>query len=208
MHWVCPRFIQILVRDQFQQISAFTNMIMQRWIQCATLMGPQFLSRYSICGMTVDGLFVWLGTVACKRHLNFVHSNGVWTTHSSEHPDLRDATVCFLEHYFHSTKSLLPALTKAVMKGCLCDPWDTGPKYELHPTVLNKPMQSVESRMKEIDIILVGLQQPIQCLLAQLFSMKPIKYYLMMVGWIREHEANLHCAQDLVQSKRSDITGL
>ena len=173
--------------------SAFTNVIVQWWVQCASLMGPQFLLRYSTRGMTVDGLFVWLGTVACKQHLNLVHSNGIWTTQSLENPDLYNTTVIFSEHYFHSTQSLLPPLTKSEMKGALCNPWDTALRFEPYPVVLNHPVRSVWEQYKEIDIIPIGPLQPIQCLLAQLFSLKPIKYRLMIVGWIRKHCMDLSC---------------
>ena len=96
------RELYVLVRKQFQDKSAFTQMIVKRWIEASNLTENQFLMYYSMVGCYVDGLFVWLATVVICLYLNFVHANGIWSSRASEKLDMRDALVMHVEGHFLS----------------------------------------------------------------------------------------------------------
>ncbi len=78
----------IEVRDEFLDRSLFTHTTVQCWTETARLTEAQLLMHYSTLGQKVDGLFVWLTSMVMRFHLNCVHDNGIWTSHTSETPDL------------------------------------------------------------------------------------------------------------------------
>ena len=57
------------------------------------------MTKYMTLGGKVDGLFMWLASIASCLYLNLVYDSGIWTTRASENPDLRDALVVITEHH-------------------------------------------------------------------------------------------------------------
>ena len=104
----------------------------------------------------VDGLFLWLGTIVMKTHLNYVHDSCVWTSCRSEKPDMHDAVVLFTEKYFIAAPSVNGRPTKAMVKDGFCDPEDTIHKYMKKPLVLNRLVKNVSQHCLNIDVTTIG----------------------------------------------------
>ncbi len=50
----------------------------------------QYITKASNVGTAIDCLFIWLVSWAYAQHMNIIHGDGIWTTHQSAIPDLRD----------------------------------------------------------------------------------------------------------------------
>ncbi len=153
--------------------------------QPATLSEAQFLRIYSTIGSHVDGLFVWLASVATRFHINFVHQNGIWSSCGSEVPDLRDAMVMHVEGHFISTPSTLEKVSKAEVRDGFLDLLDTMPSFEHYPVVLTRPVRSLQQRCDEIGLTPRGKPCLIQSLLAELSGLNPIQYRIHLVSWMQ-----------------------
>ncbi len=133
---VLEQELRIHVRDEFLNKRSFAYTTVQRWMETATLTESQLLRQYSTLGLKVDGLFIWLATIAMCLHLNYVHSNGIWMSCASESPDMYDVLVVFTETHFLMSKTHHNPATKMQIKDGFCDPEDTRNCFVSKPMVL------------------------------------------------------------------------
>ena len=92
----------------------------------------------------MDCLFVWLATIVTRLHLNFVHSNGIWSSRASEKPDMRDALVMHIEGHFLSACSQNDQVLKEEVCDGFYDPLDTMPDFVPYPVVLNRQVKNLK----------------------------------------------------------------
>ncbi len=141
---ITVRELQEMVRDEFLNDASFLQVTTKHWVESCNFTKDQLLARYVTMGSMVNGLFVWLATIATRTHLNYVHNDGIWTSHTSENPDIRDAVVLYTEKYFIAAPSVIGKAIKAMVKDGFCEPIDTMDKYEPKAVVLNRPVHQVK----------------------------------------------------------------
>ena len=125
------------MKQEFESTDSFSRVTTDHWIETCNFTGEELLSRYVTQGSLVDGLFLWLTTIAFKTHLNYVHSSNVWTSRGSEQPNMRDAVILFTQKYFIAAPSVNEQSLKAIVKDGFCDPVDTVVKFVDVLLVLN-----------------------------------------------------------------------
>ncbi len=91
----------------------------------------------------MDGLFVWLATIATHMHLNYVHFDGVWTSRASDSPNLQDKLVVTTQMHFLAAKAKNQKATKLDIKDGFNDPQDTESQFMCQPEVLRYPVRDV-----------------------------------------------------------------
>ena len=128
--------LHIHMQDEFLNKRSFVYTTIQRWTETATLTESQLLRQYLTLGLKVDGLFIWLATIAMCLYINYVHGNGIWTLHASESLDMHDALVVFTETYFLASKTHHDPATKMQIKDGFCNPEDTRSHFVSKPMVL------------------------------------------------------------------------
>ncbi len=144
--------------------------------------------------MHINGLFVWLMTVATGFHLNFVHTNGVWSSHASENPDMCDAIVMHVEGCFVSALSQLTRVPKEEVRDGFMDLQDTMDAYVGYPVVLTGLVWDLKYKCDETGLQPRGYPCPLQILLVELSSLVAVRYWVHLVSWMRRHSHALQFA--------------
>ncbi len=157
------------------------------WIEASNLMESQFLTYYSTVDSHVDGLFMWLVTVATGFHLNFVHTNGVWSSCASESPDMQNAVVMHIEGHFISAPSQLARVPKEEVHDGFLDPEDTMPAFVGYPIVLTGLVHDLKHKCEETGLQPRGKPYQLQTLLAELSGLPVIRYHVHLVSWMRRY---------------------
>ncbi len=70
----------------------------------------------------MDGLFLWLASIALCTHVNFVYKSTAWITRSSDVINCMDTTIVFGEHSFLVATSVAEHVPKLVLKPDFMDP--------------------------------------------------------------------------------------
>ena len=151
----------------------------------------QYLSCYS----KIDGLFLWLATIAMKTHLNFVHQNGVWTSHASEKPDVQDALIVTMHSHFLATELQNGKLTKMEFDDGFCDLLTTADRFVPKPVVIRNLVRNISSHTSDIGVMTMGTPRPLQHLLAELCGLPVIQYRIHLVARMKKHKSALRVAQ-------------
>ncbi len=138
----------------------------------------------------MDSLFVWLATVVTRLHLNFVHSNSIWSSRASEKPDMRDALMMHVEGQFLSVCSQNDQVPREEVCDGFYDPLDTMPDFVLYLVVLNRQVKNLKQHCEEIGLVPRGSACLMQTLLAELSGLSMVCYRIHLVAWIRHYS---HC---------------
>ena len=179
------RHLRDMVELEFLDEDSFSHITMSHWVESCNVTKDQLLEHYTMQDLLVDSLFLWLGTIAMKTHLNYIHNSCVWTSCGSKNPDMWDAVVLFTEKYFIAVPSVNSHTAKAVVKDSFCNPLDTLQRYVDHPLVLNRPVKNVAQHCLDIDVTMIGTPRLLQCLLAELCSLLAVHYCIHLIGWLQ-----------------------
>ena len=189
------RHLQDMVKLEFLDENSFSHITMSCWVESCNFTKDQLLEHYTTQDSLVDGLFLWLGTIVMKTHLNYIHDSCVWTSHGSENPDMRDAVVLFIEKYFIAVPSINGCTVKAIVKDGFCDPVDTLHRYVEYPLMLNRPVKNVAQHCLDMDVTTMGTPRPLQCLLAELCGLPMVHYCIHLIGWLWQNISYLPFVQ-------------
>ena len=137
-------------------------------------------------------LFVWLASIMTHFHLNCVHDNGIWMSHTSKAPDLRDTLLVITETHFLAVTSQTRCLTKMEIHDGFCNPDDTCARFTYKPFILWHPVKDVKSRCSDIGITTIGSPHPMQHLLVELCGLPTIQYRIHLVAWLKRNIAKLN----------------
>ena len=176
--------LRLEVRDKFLDKNDFTWPTVVQWVECSALTIAQCLSAFSMHGVLVDGLFLWLALVSLMTHCNFVHKDTIWTSHANEVADLLDATIVFTTMGFLACPSSRGAVEKAEQVDCFLDQLTSLPSYKEYPIVLRKWVHDVAAHSTEVDVMIMGSPHPLHHLLAELCSCSPRKYRIQLSDWV------------------------
>ncbi len=198
--------LQLLVHQEFLNKASFAHATVQHWVESSNLTELQYLRHYSNLDNKVDGLFLWLATIATKTHLNFVHQNRVWTSHASEKPDVWDALIVSTQTHFLAARSQNGKLTKMEIGNGFCDPLDTAERFVSKPVVLRNLVHGVAAHSSEIGVMMMGSPHPLQHLLTELCGLPVIQYIIHLVVWMKQHKNNLQVAQKWCQACGQEIS--
>ena len=142
----------------------------EHWLQSNALSHKKYLSWILNLGSKIDGLFLWLASLAAGIHLNIIHSNGVWTTRTGI-PNLQDLSVAITLGGFLVVTEVLVNTLKKKMKDCdsnvFLDHMQVYQNFVLSPVVLNQPVQDLQSQCDEIGLVPFGEAMPLHVLLAE-----------------------------------------
>ena len=138
------RDLWLRVWDEFLNSASFLHTTVQQWTETCRFTESQLLTYYSTLDFKVDGLFVWLATIAMCTHLNYVHSNGIWMSHASESLDMCDALVVTTDMHFLAAKSQNMPAMKMEIKDGFNDPSKTASRFTCRPEVLNRLVCNVQ----------------------------------------------------------------
>ncbi len=186
--------LHLLVHKQFQDKASFTRAMVMQWIEASNLTESQFLTHYSTVDMHVDGLFMWLVTVMTGFHLNFVHTNGVWSSCTSESLDMQDAVVMHIEGHFVSVPLQLLRVPKEEVRDGFLDPLDTMLSYVAYPVVLKGLVHNLRQKCDETSLKPRGWLCPLQTLLVEFSGLPAVRYHVHLVSWMRRYSHVLQLA--------------
>ena len=185
--------LRALVGRKFHDNQDFTWAMVSRWIECATITEEQLLYAMTTEGHTVDGLFIWLASIVKKTHLNFIHHSSIWTSCSSNSPDMLDTTVVFTDQGFLASTSMNGEVTKVEQPDMFHDLLTTLDSYEKKPIVLHLKVRDIRAQRAETDIETCGGPWPLHHLLAELCSLSPNNYRVQLSSWVECNLLHLKC---------------
>ena len=174
-----------MVKLEFLDEDSFSHVTMSHWVESCNFTKDQLLECYTTQNSLVDGLFLWLGTIVMKTHLNYIHDSCVWTSHGSENPDMQDAIVLFTEKYFIAAPLVNVCTVKAIMKDGFCNPLDTLQRYMDCPLVLNRPVKNVAQHCLDMDVTTMGTPRLLQCLQPSSSALPHLPHWLAVAEHIK-----------------------
>lgn len=138
--------LRAVVHAQFLNTKAFMYSTIDHWVEVSDFLSTlELLDWYSESGKTVDGLFLWLASVALCIHVNLVHDSNAWTSCAADTVNMMDATIVFTEAGFLSAVLLEQRPDKVALKDDFCDPLTTHSTDVDYPEVLHYPCKDPKS---------------------------------------------------------------
>ncbi len=116
------------------------------WLQKYGLSHKHYLSWISTRGSKIDGLFLWMASLTCKKHINLLHTNRIWSTRKSGIPDLMDPSIAITIGSYLVALSTTGDKLEKVDEPNLSVFIDLGlhaDAFVPSPTVLNQPMKDL-----------------------------------------------------------------
>ena len=100
------------IRDLLNELHTPVAEVVDDWLLLAGVTRCQYLAKVVNHGASIDRLFVWLAAVFSGKHLNIIHTAGIWTSHATEIMVMTDAALIFIIWCFLS----MPAMHLSVAK--------------------------------------------------------------------------------------------
>ena len=168
----------------------------EHWLQNNALSHKKYLSWILNLGSKIDGLFLWLASLAVGIYLNIIHSNGVWTTRRTGIPNLQDLSVAItLGGFLVATEVQVDFMKEKVKVGdsnIFLDPIQVYQNFVPSPVVLNQPVQDLQLRCDEIGLVPFGEAMPLHVLLAEFARFHVSEYHAQLVAWLHQYRSSLN----------------
>ena len=170
-----------------------------------------YLTWISNLGSKIDGMFLWMASLVCERHVNLIHANGIWTTRHTGVLDLCDPAIAItiggflvaLVYESEKTQKKIQDLPQSPFK----DPKVNCRAFVPSPAVLNQPVKKLKEWCDEIGLVTFGESSPLHALLAE-FAYLPIgSYRPLLISWIHQYVPDFLPMQWWLASRGLYISG-